>query len=228
VPDDLDAWDAVAATYAATPDVDWFDDVLARHLGDVRGKRILDLGCGDGRVAAQLHERGADVVGIDGSAALLAIAERDHPGPRYEQRDLTVAGVGDDDGAFDAVVCLMVLMDLRDLSRVRPRVAPGGVFVATMLHPAFFLQKTVDEADGRGHRQVRGYLEVEQWWIESFGGHWHHHRPLGAYVEWLASLGLGVTELFEPPAFVYEGWRRNIPTRLGLAARHVAGGDLSS
>jgi hypothetical protein len=44
------------------------------------------------------------------------------------------------------------------------------------------------------------------------------------YVSWLASCGLGVTELFEPPAYVYEGWRRAIPTRLGIAAYPVVGG----
>jgi SAM-dependent methyltransferase len=220
--DDLAAWDAVAEAYSAAPDVDWFDDFLARHLGDVTGTRILDLGCGDGRFAAQLHTQGADVVAIDGSAALLDIARTRHPGPHYEQRDLNAAGITTDDGAFDAVVSLMVLMDLRDLSNVRPRLAPGGVLVATLLHPAFYLQKTVDEDDGNGYRQVRGYLEHEDWWIEAFGGHWHHHRPLSAYIDWISSLGLGVVELFEPPAYVYEGWRRHIPTRLGLAARAIA------
>jgi len=216
---DLDAWDAVADSYADQPQIDWFDEFLARHLGDVAGKRVLDLGCGHGWFTNELDRRGADVVGIDGSERLLAIARSRYPTATFEHRDLA-NGVGPDDGIFDAVVALMVLMDLADLSVLRPRIAPGGFVVATILHPAFFLQKTVDDEAG-GYRQVRGYLDEEQWWIESFGGHWHYHRPIGHYVDWLASIGLGLVELFEPSAAVYTDWRARIPTRLGLAARRI-------
>ena len=52
-------WDAAADAYAAQPQVDWFDAFLVRNLGDVTGKRVLDLGCGHGWFAGQLHERGA-------------------------------------------------------------------------------------------------------------------------------------------------------------------------
>ena len=113
----------------------------------------------------------------------------------------------------------MVLMDLPELSPLRLWVRAGGVFIATILHPAFFLQKTVDEEGGGGYRQVRGYLEDEAWWIEGFGGHWHHHRPLSAYVSWLSGCGLGVIELLEPEPTVYEGWRRN--SQPGLALPHA-------
>jgi len=121
---------------------------------------------------------------------------------------------------FDVVVALMVLMDIPDLSKLKVHIRPGGILLATILHPAFFLQKTIDDEMG-GYRQVRGYLDEEAWWIEGFGGHWHYHRPLGAYVSWLASCGLGVVELFEPEPATYEGWRRKIPTRIGIAARPV-------
>ncbi|MFY1633930.1 class I SAM-dependent methyltransferase [Solwaraspora sp. WMMB335] len=44
--------------------------------GDVGGQRILDVGCGAGHYAAELLSRGAEVVGIDDSATLLAHARR--------------------------------------------------------------------------------------------------------------------------------------------------------
>jgi SAM-dependent methyltransferase len=217
--EDLDAWDAVADSYAEQPQIDWFDGFLVRHLGNVAGKRILDLGCGHGWFTNELDRCGADALGIDGSERLLAIARSRYPSVTCEQRDLR-NGVGPDDGVFDAVVALMVLMDVADLSVLRPRLAPGGVVVATILHPAFYLQKTVDD-DAGGYREVRGYLDEEQWWIDTFGGHRHYHRPLGHYVQWLASIGLGLVELFEPPAAIYTGWRTRIPTRVGLAARRI-------
>ena len=43
-------------------------------LGDVRGLRILDLGCGDGSLAVELHKRGAIVTGIDRSSAMVEAA----------------------------------------------------------------------------------------------------------------------------------------------------------
>lgn len=215
-PDDLSAWDDAAQAYAEQAQVDWFDEFIDRHLGDITGKRVLDLGCGHGWFADELRQRGADVVAVDGSGRLLDIARDRYPHVTFEQHDLR----GGYEGEFDVVVALMVLMDLPDLSRLRLRVRPGGVLIATILHPAFFMQKTVDDDHG-GYRQVRNYLDEEQWWIEGFGGHSHYHRPIGAYVDWLASCGLGLVELHEPEPLVYDGWRRKIPTRAGLAARPI-------
>lgn len=213
---DLEAWDSVADTYAAQPDDGRFDGFLDRHLGDVAGRRVLDLGCGHGWFAGQLHRRGARVDAVDGSARLLDIARREHPGPDYRLVDLAADGI---DGTYDVVVSLMVLMDVSTLDRIRPAIAPGGVLLATILHPSFWNQRTVDEPGGGGYRMVRGYLDHDVWHVESFGGHAHHHRPLGFYVDWLASLGLGLVELFEPPTAAHAGgWREKIPTRLGLAA----------
>lgn len=53
------------------------------------GSRVLDAGCGPGRVGAVLHERGHEVVGVDADPVLIAAAEEDHPGPRWLVADLT-------------------------------------------------------------------------------------------------------------------------------------------
>ena len=45
-------------------------------LGDVSGMRVLDLPCGEGRVARELARCGAHVVGVDLSTAMLARARR--------------------------------------------------------------------------------------------------------------------------------------------------------
>src|SRR5690349_7355524 len=52
------------------------------------GSRILDAGCGPGRVGARLHARGHEVVGVDVDPALIAAAEQDHPGPTWTVGDL--------------------------------------------------------------------------------------------------------------------------------------------
>lgn len=65
---------------------EWFDtpfgayadrlekSLILRYLGDVRGKRILDLGCGTGNYAIELARRGAIVTGIDASMDMLETA----------------------------------------------------------------------------------------------------------------------------------------------------------
>ena len=58
------------------------DAMLPRHA------RVLDAGCGPGRVGAELNRRGHTVVGVDADPALIEAAEADHPGPRWLVADL--------------------------------------------------------------------------------------------------------------------------------------------
>lgn len=71
-----------------------------------RGARVLDAGCGPGRVGAELHARGHTVVGVDADPALIDAAEHDHPGPRWLVADLAhfdLAAQGEPE-QFDAAV----------------------------------------------------------------------------------------------------------------------------
>lgn len=68
--------------------------------------RVLDAGCGPGRLGAELFRRGHDVVGVDVDPVLLDAAELDHPGPVWLQSDLSVldlAALGQPE-PFDAAV----------------------------------------------------------------------------------------------------------------------------
>ncbi len=53
-----------------------------------RGARILDAGCGSGRVGAYLAAAGHDVVGVDVDPVLIEAAQQDNPGPRWLVGDL--------------------------------------------------------------------------------------------------------------------------------------------
>ena len=53
--------------------------LLAQLPADLRGARILDAGCGTGALAVELAQRGADVVAVDISPALIAIARKRMP-----------------------------------------------------------------------------------------------------------------------------------------------------
>ncbi|WP_250036077.1 class I SAM-dependent methyltransferase [Paractinoplanes maris] len=54
-----------------------------------RGARVLDAGCGTGRLGGYLADAGHDVVGVDLDPALIAEAQRNHPGARWLAGDLS-------------------------------------------------------------------------------------------------------------------------------------------
>ena len=92
-----------------------------------RGARILDAGCGPGRVGGRLHVLGHDVTGADVDPALIAAAEEDHPGPRWLVSDLAELDVRDEGGdraTFDVVVCAGNVMTFLAPS-TRPAVLAG-------------------------------------------------------------------------------------------------------
>jgi hypothetical protein len=129
----------------------------------------------------------------------------------------------------------MVLMDLPDLdfllANLHAVLRAGGPFVLTLLHPSFFMHSPVDNGPaGERHRKITGYLAHERRWIDSYGGHWHYHRPLQWYVQALVRHGFVITGLSEPPSLPhdlrpeaewteYEQWFAQIPTMIALSAR---------
>src|SRR5581483_3191063 len=98
--------------------------------GDVRGHRVLDVGCGSGPLAAALREKGALVTGFDASAAMIRLAQQ-----RLGQgAALCVADLSQPlpfaDGSFDDAVASLVLHYLPDwtqpLAELRRVLGPKG------------------------------------------------------------------------------------------------------
>jgi SAM-dependent methyltransferase len=72
----------------------------------IAGTRVLDAGCGAGRVAVELAARGFDVVGADVDPSMLAVARRSAQDVAWLQRDLAALDPEDPElgGAFDVVL----------------------------------------------------------------------------------------------------------------------------
>ena len=100
-----------------------------------RGARILDAGCGPGRVGSTLAAAGHEVIGVDVDPVLIAAAEQDHPGPMWlvgdlASLDLPAQGIGD---GFDVIVCagnvlpfLATGTRIEVLARFRTHLRPDG------------------------------------------------------------------------------------------------------
>jgi toxoflavin synthase len=111
-------------------------------LGDVRGKSVLDVGCGTGIYTRLLKARGAArVVGLDVSTDMIEAARRaelaEPAGIEYVIRDLANAGAL---GPFDAVTASYVIHHASTTEEIRAMckgihdaLRPGGRFVGTMM-----------------------------------------------------------------------------------------------
>jgi SAM-dependent methyltransferase len=174
--------------------------------GDVGGLRLLEVACGQGRVARELARRGADVTGLDISAALLTKAwayETAEPlGVSYLHADVTASGLLDG-RAFDGVVCNYGLSDIDDLDGLLANVArllrPGGWFVFSLLHPCF--PGWGSDAPSSWPPDQGYYLE--RWWLASNTGYrgqvGSNHRMISTYLNHLTRHGLVLDLVAEPP-----------------------------
>lgn len=95
--------------------------------------RVLDAGCGTGRVAVELARRGVDVVGVDLDPSMLAEARRKAPGLTWLQEDLALLDL---EPAFDVVLAagnVMIFLTPGSERHVTARLAahlrPGGHLV---------------------------------------------------------------------------------------------------
>jgi ubiquinone/menaquinone biosynthesis C-methylase UbiE len=90
--------------------------VLAEFLGDVSGRRILDMATGTGRAALALAKRGAIVTGVDASREMLSVARTRaaDAGLSIEFAEGDAHALAFPDRTFDAVVCLRMLMHVPD------------------------------------------------------------------------------------------------------------------
>jgi len=182
------------------------DPVLWEFAGDVRGKRVLDAGCGTGYLSEKLHERGARVIGVDFSEKMIGIARERAPGIDFRVDSCSeLASV--ESGSIDVLVSNYVLMDAPELEaavRAFHRVlVPGGLAVAVFSHPCF----------PAGRSRLEGEERVVYWWdfpyferrqcVDPPWAHFSHefiffHRPLSDYWKAFVGAGFAVSGFEEP------------------------------
>lgn len=134
--------------------------LVLRHIGDVAGRDILEIGCGDGDLAVRLAELGGRVSAIDASEQMIAAA-RQRASAHHANVNFRL-GIAQqipfEDGSFDIVVAVTILCFVRDATPVFREIArvlkPGGRLVIGEL--------------GRwstwaAERRIRAWLGSELW-----------------------------------------------------------------
>src|SRR5439155_19211967 len=106
--------------------------------GDLAGRRVLDVGCGTGRLVAELSER-ARVWGVDPSPEMLEVARSRAPGVRFKQA--SAESLPFKDGWFERATMWLVvhLLDRpRAFAELRRVLAPGGRLAIASFDPSYF------------------------------------------------------------------------------------------
>jgi SAM-dependent methyltransferase len=232
-----EAWEAEARQWiqwARTPGHDTYwrfhrDQFL--RLVPPPGRQTVDIGCGEGRLARDLKQRGHRIVAIDSSPSLVAAARECDPSMDVRLAD--AAALPLDDASADLAIAFMSLQDIdampaaiQDVARV---LAPGGRLCLAIVHPlnsaGRFEQSTSDAHFVVKGDYLNGFPYVDH--VERNGltmTFASQHRPLEAYFMALEKAGLLVEALREPgipePAVISETERRwqRLPLFLHLRA----------
>jgi len=190
-------------------------------LGEVAGRRVLEVGCGAAQCARWLAGQGAQAVAFDLSARQLAHARRidqdlDRPGPSLGpslvQADATALPFAAEsfDLACSAFGAVPFVEDsaavMREVARVLRR---GGRWVFSVPHP--FRWCLPDDPGENGLRVKDSYFDRRPYVEQDEDGvatYVEHHRTLGDRVRELTGAGFVLADLIEPeyPADLGDRW----------------------
>ncbi|MFD1586715.1 class I SAM-dependent methyltransferase [Halorientalis brevis] len=146
-----------------------YGESLLDRLDPQSDERVLDLGCGTGHLTAEIADRGATVLGVDQSAAMIREARESYPDLAFERAD---ARTFVPDESFDAAFSNAALHWIPDgdqddvLETVRDALVPGGRFVAEM-GGAGNVDRVVSATRDALHD--RGYDVPNPWYFPTIG-----------------------------------------------------------
>ena len=136
--------------------------MLARLPDDLTGARVLDAGCGAGPMSVALAERGAEVVGVDISPALLDVARKRTPEALLPRISFVAGDMLDEaHGRFDYVMAMDSLIHYaasdigRALARLAPRTGSAIVFTIAPRTPFLSAMWIAGKAFPRSDRSPR-------------------------------------------------------------------------
>lgn len=181
--------------------------VFRSLLPDLRGKKVLDLGCGFGWHCRYAREQGAtSVIGVDLSANMLERAASMTDDPHILYRRLAIEDIDFSEREFDVVLSSLAMHYIEDFDAISRTVnrclATGGHFVLSVEHPIFTaraaqdwhygpqgekLHWPVDDYHAEGPRQAR-FLDHDVV---------KYHRTVAAYINALIDAGFGLDRFSE-------------------------------
>ncbi len=206
----LKSWDDGAKKYleVASEDNDLFKSlidipVFISLLGDIKGKRILDIGCGNGDLINKLIKKGAIVYGLDGSRNMIEAAMQNAPkAEEYVVCDLMNEEIPFDEEYFDIVTSKMMLMNVSSLDvlawKVKKVLKDKGLFAADFLHPFRPIYKQAI-SDTKSYDDNLNYFEETEGKIRFQDKEYaFYYRPTSLYINTFIQEGFQLVKMQEP------------------------------
>lgn len=216
---DADAYHAEHGAFLGDADLVWCPENLreadAHLLGDVRGRLVLEVGCGSAPCARWLVAQDASVVAFDLSAGMLRYARLGNERaemtgitgspaapPRLVQADVCALPFADGvfDIAFSAFGAIPFVADslgaMREVARV---LKPAGRWVFSVTHPMRWIFP--DDPGPRGLTAIQSYFDRSPYVeVDSAGvpAYVEHHRTMGDRIRDLVMGGFTVLDVIEP------------------------------
>ena len=179
------------------------DPALEPFRSTLNGKRVLDLGCGEGRYARKMSAAGALVTGVDPVPEFIERARQLDPAGDYRvcrAEDLPLEA-----NSFDVVLSYLTLMDVEDYVSAGQEMvrvlAPGGrILLVLISNLTSCSEGWIKDAEGnRLFRPVDRYMEEFSMNLEWRGIRIvNYHRPLSAILKVFLSQGCVLTDFIEP------------------------------
>ena len=174
---------------------------------DLHGKRVLDLGCGNGENCAEFCALGASyVLGVDISEKMLTVAREEHPDIAFLRADMNDLSCIDE--RFDVVFSSLAVHYIEDFARMAKEVscllADGGYFIFSQEHPLTTAPLAgaswTKDAEGNAlHYNLTDYTKsgkrTTSWFVD---GVIKYHRTFSDIVCALADAGLMIETMQEP------------------------------
>lgn len=207
-------WDSVAGEYEAgfiKNEGSYHATVILPNLMRVvspkAGKKILEVGCGDGFFTGEFANAGAHVTGSDIAGAMITEAKKKYPHLRWYVAPADKLDFAKN-ASFDVVVVVLALQNIENLSGAIAEasrvLSPGGSLVFVLNHPVFRIPKKsswgFDEENNIQYRRLDSYLSESSEEIDMDPGKEKgkrttisFHRPLQLYIKVLAKHGFAVS-----------------------------------
>jgi SAM-dependent methyltransferase len=179
---------------------------LRALLPELRGLRVLDLGCGFGWFCRWARQHGAaSILGVDVSERMLARAKAETHDPAISYATADLEDLDLPPGSYDLAYSSLALHYVENLSglmaKVRAALVPGGRLIFSVEHPIFTAPAepgwSVD-AGGRKTWPVDRYLDEgprSTDWLAK--GVIKQHRTLGTYINMLIRCGFAIAHVEE-------------------------------
>ena len=186
--------------------------ILLAMLPDLKGKAILDIGCGMGQHARQYADMGAaSVLGIDLSEKMLAFARTRNGGENITYRRLAMEALDAIDAQFDLVTSSLAFDYVEDfeglMAAIHRRLKAGGELVFSMSHPIVTAWDGVYDRYTRTQTGERLYANLRNYCVEGprkvdwvVKGYECFHRTVSTLINALVRAGFTIWECQEAHA----------------------------